>query len=66
MLEKCKDYKSKTLLIVNETYTTPTCGNCRYVKKNINCNKIFKCDKCKITLSRDINGSHNILLHLLQ
>lgn len=65
MLEKEKDYESKKLLIVNEAYTTQTCTKCGYLKKNIGGRKTFKCNKCRIVIDRDINGSRNILLRSL-
>jgi len=48
--------------IVNEAYTTCTCGNCGYKNKDIGGNKIFSCSKCHFTMDRDYNGARNIML----
>lgn len=53
---------NRNLIIVNESYTSKTCGNCGTLNLNLKGNKIFNCDKCKINIDRDYNGARNILL----
>ena len=59
--EKCIE-NARTLHIVDESYTSKTCGRCGYIKKDLGSDKIYKCPECKLEISRDINGSRNILL----
>jgi len=47
------------LYIVDEDYTTKTCGKCG-VLNDVGSNKIFKCHKCGCQLNRDLNGARNI------
>jgi IS605 OrfB family transposase len=53
-------YKSKirnvNYLKVNESYTSKICSNCGNEKKNLGDKKIYNCEKCKMTIDRDING----------
>jgi len=61
-LRNCKLY------IVNEAYTSKTCGICGSLNNNLGGSKIFKCvnSECKVKLDRDYNGARNILLkHLI-
>jgi putative transposase len=54
-----KKYKSNVKLI-NEYMTSKTCHNCENIYKNLGSKKIYKCEKCKIEIDRDINASINI------
>ena len=55
-LKNCK-YK-----MINERYTTQICSFCGYVKKDIGSNKIYNCNKCQVTIDRDLNSARNIQL----
>lgn len=57
---KCRKYNKK-LIIVDESYTSCTCGVCGTIN-NTKGNEIFKCVSCKLTMDRDAAGSRNILL----
>ena len=60
--------KKVKLYIVNEAYTSKTCGVCGTINNKLGGSKIFKCvnSECKISIDRDYNGSRNILLkHLI-
>jgi putative transposase len=59
--KKCERYDI-VLDIKNESYTSKTCTNCGNIKYNLGSNKIYKCDLCKISIDRDINGARNIML----
>lgn len=48
--------------IVTEDYTSKTCGNCGFIKDNLGRAKIYKCEKCKMVMDRDVNGARNIYL----
>jgi putative transposase len=64
---KCKmEYKcrslNRNLLIVNESYTSQTCGKCGNLNKQLGGQKIFNCLNCKVKIDRDLNGARNIML----
>ena len=46
------------LYIVDESYTSKTCGRCGELKGN----KVFTCKNCNLIIDRDWNGARNILL----
>ena len=48
--------------IVEEDYTTKTCGNCGYMNHFVGNSNIFWCPKCKKELERDYQAARNILL----
>ena len=50
------------LYIVDESYTSKTCGKCGELNNNLKGSKIFKCTKCNLVIDRDWNGARNILL----
>jgi putative transposase len=50
--------------IVNEAYTSQTCGYCGNLKKTSD--ETISCDKCHKTFDRDINGARNIYLKYLK
>ena len=64
--EKLKVYcksKNRNLYIVNEHYTTKTCGACGFLQE-MGGEKTFKCKNCSIAIDRDFNGARNICLKL--
>jgi putative transposase len=54
-----KKYKSNIKLI-NEYNTSKMCHNCENIQKELGAKKIYKCEKCKIEIDRDINASINM------
>ena len=48
--------------IVEEHYTTKTCGNCGCMNHFVGNSNVFWCPHCKIELERDYQGARNILL----
>lgn len=55
-----------TLYIVNEHYTTKTCGQCGQLN-NVGGSEVYKCNSCSYIMDRDIHGARNILLkHITQ
>jgi putative transposase len=57
---KCDMYKKK-LIIVDESFTSCTCGRCGSINK-MKGNETYKCSSCKLVLDRDVLGSRNILI----
>jgi len=48
--------------IVDESYTSKTCGKCGNVDSKLGSNREYNCKKCGISIDRDINGARNILI----
>jgi putative transposase len=57
----CKNRKNN-LFIVNESYTSKTCGKCGEINNKLGSQSIFKCKTCKIEIDRDINAARNICI----
>ena len=64
LMYKCKAY-NKTLMIVDESYTSCTCGNCGIINRNLKSSETFECE-CGLNLDRDVNGARNIFLKNLK
>ena len=62
--EKCKSL-NKTLVVVEEPYTSKTCSNCGSYKPDLGKSKVYNCKHCKNTFDRDLNASCNILKYTL-
>jgi len=61
---KCNLKKIK-IKIIDESYTSKTCSNCGFVKKNLGGNKVYNCNKCKYLDDRDLNACRNIIYKTL-
>ena len=59
--QKAKEYNVE-VNIVNESYTTMTCGKCGILNKNVGPSRIFNCLDCGVSIDRDLNGARNILI----
>ena len=57
-------YTNCKVHIVDESYTSKTCGKCGTLNYKLGGSKIFKCtgSTCDYVCDRDINGARNILL----
>src|SRR3989338_4379727 len=57
LLFKC-DITGSKVIIVDEAYTSKTCGVCGTLNWGLGGNKVFKCPntKCKVFIDRDFNG----------
>jgi putative transposase len=65
LLDKSKISKCD-VIVCTEEYTSKTCGNCGNIKNNLGNKEIYNCDKCGISIDRDINGARNILIKQLK
>ena len=63
LTSKCIEHGCR-LMIVDESFTSKTCGNCGCLNSNLGGNKSFVCpnEKCGIEIDRDANGARNILI----
>jgi transposase len=57
---KCSILKHCNVSIINEAYTSQTCGYCGSLNKTSN--EVIHCSNCKKSFDRDINGSRNIYI----
>lgn len=53
---------NRVLKIVDESYTTRTCGCCGNINNSVGSSRIFNCSKCMVEIDRDLNGARNILI----
>lgn len=56
-----KKYGCK-VIIVDEHYTTKTCGNCGNLNHFVGNSSVYWCPRCRIELDRDYQAARNILL----
>jgi IS605 OrfB family transposase len=59
LIHQCKKYGSQ-IEIVDESYTSKTCGNCGKVKNDLGSACHYECSDCGYNLDRDIHGARNI------
>ncbi len=59
LIHLCEKYGSK-LILVDESFTTKTCGNCGTVKDDVKGQTFYSCSSCGYGLDRDIHGARNI------
>ena len=65
-LKSLCERRGNNLYIVDESYTSKTCGRCGNLHNSLGGSKIYKCNSCGLKIDRDINGARNILLkHLV-
>ena len=57
---KCNQY-GKKLIIVDESFTSCTCGKCGVINDTKG-KEVFECGSCGLVMDRDGNGSRNILI----
>lgn len=65
LLFKIKEFPWCNVIIVDEDYTSKTCGNCGQLNESLGSSKTFHCSKCHYVADRDIQAARNILLRFL-
>ena len=58
---KCEVTNTK-LLIVDESYTSKTCGQCKKINMKLGSSKKFICSNCGLNIDRDLNAARNIYI----
>ena len=58
---KAQEYQTK-LSIVDEYYTSKTCGNCGKLHPNLGGCRTYVCQNCKKIYDRDVNAARNIFI----
>lgn len=48
--------------LVGEAYTSKTCGSCNFIKSNLGGDMTFDCDRCGISIHRQLNSPRNIFM----
>ena len=54
------------LYLIDESYTSKTCGKCGILNQFLGANKTFHCNCCGYVCDRDVNASRNILLKFIE
>ena len=62
LLDMSQKYTHKKVIIVDERFTTMTCGKCFTANYNVGASKVFSCAQCGLESDRDVNAARNILL----
>jgi putative transposase len=65
LINKCREYPNRKVIVVDESYTSKTCGHCGWINWNLGANKTYCCQQCKIVIDRDFNAARNILIKIL-
>ncbi len=55
LLNKAKQFKDCMVSVINESYTSDTCGKCGYQNQYFT-DKKFHCNQCQFIVDRDVNG----------
>ena len=55
-----KDKYGSKVNMINCYRTSKNCHSCGNTKENLGSSKIYRCDKCKIELDRDVNAAMNM------
>ena len=54
--------EDRYVLVINEAYTSKTCGKCGHIHKLLGSSKVYVCPECGYTADRDWHAARNILL----
>jgi putative transposase len=65
LLSKAREYPWSRVVLVNEAYTSKTCGRCGVVNRALGGRKVFRCPACGLEADRDLHAARNILLRYL-
>ena len=54
--------RNKDVYLVDESYTSKTCGRCGAINNKLSGSKTFHCGECNLTIDRDMHAARNILI----
>lgn len=66
LIAKTREHPWCRVVVVDEAYTSKTCGRCGHIHQNLGANKRFRCPACGFAVDRDLNGARNILIRYLK
>ena len=62
---KARRYRGAKVVVVDEAYTSKTCGRCGWIHARLGGSKTFRCSECGWVVDRDVNGARNSVLRAL-
>jgi putative transposase len=65
LIAKAREYPNCQVIVVNEAYTSKTCGRCGRINWNLGGKRMFRCSHCGLEIDRDLNGARNIMIKTL-
>src|ERR1700723_171236 len=65
LLSKAREYPWCNVELVDESYTSKTCGRCGALHNKLGGAKVYQCPRCTLRMDRDVNGARNIYLRYL-
>ena len=54
--------RDRDVYLVDESYTSKTCGVCGKINNKLGGSKTFHCGKCNLTIDQDMHAARNILI----
>lgn len=63
-MERARGTDTK-VIFQDEAWTSKTCGKCGHIKMDLGGNKQYDCEKCGLSIDRDVNGAKNIFAKAL-
>ena len=62
LIDRAQCFTHTKVRVVNEAFTTKTCGNCGVVYENVGSSEVFQCGKCSLCADRDEHAARNVML----
>ena len=62
LIGKSREFRDTHVHVVDECYTSKTCGSCGVINESLGSSKWFSCRKCGFQCERDLNGARNIFI----
>ena len=62
LIGKAQEFKDTHVHVVDECYTSKTCGSCGVINESLGSSKWFSCKRCGFKCERDLNGARNIFI----
>ena len=62
LVSKSREFRDTYVHIVDECYTSKTCGGCGTMNESLGTSKWFSCNSCGFECERDLNGARNVFI----